>query len=199
MCVRNCLLTLQAAAAGGASGRGAVSAESCVLPLQLLMNLRRSITTLDICGEWGGDREATLEMSLGNVYVQGRAPQKRLSALQVYFPSCSLQLDAAQARAVRLQRLYYLLAATRWVIFIGFAARPEVVLACAFSTALAALLKLSTVLASVCNCTVANVTVRTCRICGGEAAAVVAMPVAPLQRVPPSSCSSAFAAPVSVR
>ncbi len=47
------------------------------------MNLRRSITTLDICGEWGGDREATLEMSLGSVYVQGRAPQKRLSALQV--------------------------------------------------------------------------------------------------------------------
>ena len=51
------------------------------------MNLRRSITTLDICGEWGGDREATLEMSLGDVYVQGRAPQKRLSALQV--PSAS--------------------------------------------------------------------------------------------------------------
>ena len=57
--------------------------EQSLAVAQLLMNLRRSITTLDICGEWGGEREATLEMSHGHVYVQGRAPQKRLSALQV--------------------------------------------------------------------------------------------------------------------
>ena len=74
----------------------------CRVP-QLLMNLRRSITTLDICGEWGGDREATLEMSLGDVYVQGRAPQKRLSALQVCHRSDRPLPDAAQAVGPRLQ------------------------------------------------------------------------------------------------
>ncbi|KAK9829283.1 hypothetical protein WJX72_004934 [[Myrmecia] bisecta] len=51
-----------------------------------LRNLRRSIATLDICGEWGTGRaesdEATLEVSTERVWMQGRAPQKRLSALQ---------------------------------------------------------------------------------------------------------------------
>lgn len=50
---------------------------------QLLLNLRQSVATLDICGEWGSNEEATLEMQSGAVYVQGRAPQNRLSALQV--------------------------------------------------------------------------------------------------------------------
>jgi hypothetical protein len=44
------------------------------------------VSTLQICGEWRADDEdATLEMSAGHVWVQGRAPQKRLTALQVRF------------------------------------------------------------------------------------------------------------------
>lgn len=59
-----------------------------VLVAQLLKNLRRSVATLQICGEWRAENEdATLEMSTQRVWVQGRAPQKRLSALQV----CSCQ------------------------------------------------------------------------------------------------------------
>lgn len=51
--------------------------------IQLLMNLRRSVTTLDVGGEWGqeGD-EATLQMETERLWMQGRAPQKRLSVLQ---------------------------------------------------------------------------------------------------------------------
>lgn len=54
--------------------------------IQLLKNLRRSVTTLDICGQWGekGD-EATLEMETKRVWMQGRAPQKRLSTLQDFW------------------------------------------------------------------------------------------------------------------
>ena len=41
------------------------------------------MATLQICGEWGsGNDDATLEMSTERVWVQGRAPQKRLTALQ---------------------------------------------------------------------------------------------------------------------
>ena len=41
------------------------------------------MTTLQICGEWGsGNDDATLEMSTERVWMQGRAPQKRLTALQ---------------------------------------------------------------------------------------------------------------------
>ena len=47
------------------------------------MNLRQSVATLQICGEWQGEKqEAMLEMSTERVWVQGRAPQKRLAALQ---------------------------------------------------------------------------------------------------------------------
>ena len=53
-------------------------------PVQLLKNLRQSVATLQICGEWGsGNDDATLEMSTDSVWMQGRAPQKRLTALQV--------------------------------------------------------------------------------------------------------------------
>ena len=51
--------------------------------MQLLKNLRRSIATLQICGEWGsGKDEATLQMSTERVWMQGRVPQKRLTTLQ---------------------------------------------------------------------------------------------------------------------
>jgi hypothetical protein len=54
--------------------------------VKLLRNLRHSVTTLQICGEWGEGQhetdEATLEMKTERVWMQGRAPQKRLSALQ---------------------------------------------------------------------------------------------------------------------
>lgn len=51
--------------------------------VQLLKNLRQSVATLQICGEWGSaNDDATLEMSTQRVWMQGRAPQKRLTALQ---------------------------------------------------------------------------------------------------------------------
>ena len=54
--------------------------------LQLLTNLRRSVATLDICGEWGtgskANDEAALEVKTDRVWMEGRAQQKRLSALQ---------------------------------------------------------------------------------------------------------------------
>ena len=55
--------------------------------LQLLKNLRQSVATLDICGEWGtGDSandEAALEVKSDRIWMEGRAQQRRLSALQV--------------------------------------------------------------------------------------------------------------------
>lgn len=55
--------------------------------LQLLKNLRRSVATLDVCGEWGtGDSandEAALEVRTDRIWMEGRAQQKRFSALQV--------------------------------------------------------------------------------------------------------------------
>ncbi|EIE22653.1 hypothetical protein COCSUDRAFT_66327 [Coccomyxa subellipsoidea C-169] len=52
--------------------------------VKLLKNLRRSVATLQICGEWRSenDEDAMLEMSTQRVWMQGRAPQKRLTALQ---------------------------------------------------------------------------------------------------------------------
>lgn len=51
--------------------------------VQLLKNLRQSVATLQICGEWGsGKDEATLQMSTERVWMQGRVPQKRLTTLQ---------------------------------------------------------------------------------------------------------------------
>ena len=56
---------------------------------QLLRNLRQSVATLQICGEWQGEKEeAMLEMATERVWVQGRAPQKRLAALQVRCRAC---------------------------------------------------------------------------------------------------------------
>lgn len=71
--------------------------------VKLLKNLRRSVTTLDICGEWGtGDRaddEAALEVKTDRVWMEGRAQQKRLSALQDFWShqdedGNEVQLDA---------------------------------------------------------------------------------------------------------
>ena len=55
--------------------------------LQLLKNLRHSIATLDILGEWGtgarSEDEAALELKTDRIWMEGRAQQKHLSALQV--------------------------------------------------------------------------------------------------------------------
>ena len=71
-----------------------VCCQSVKCMLQLLKNLRRSVTTLDICGEWGtGDSandEAALEVKTDRVWMEGRAQQKRLSALQVSLPASAL-------------------------------------------------------------------------------------------------------------
>ena len=65
-----------------------LSAQHCMcLLLQLLKNLRRSIATLDILGEWGtgarSEDEAALELKTDRIWMEGRAQQKHLSALQV--------------------------------------------------------------------------------------------------------------------
>ena len=74
--------------------------------LQLLKNLRRSVATLDICGEWGtADDEAALEVKTDRVWMEGRAQQKRLSALQASFhfiSFCALQSGVwSQMRLIR--------------------------------------------------------------------------------------------------
>ena len=55
--------------------------------LQLLKNLQRSVATLDILGEWGtgarAEDEAALELKTDRIWMEGRAQQKHLSALQV--------------------------------------------------------------------------------------------------------------------
>ena len=51
--------------------------------VKLLRNLQRSVATLHVCGQWDSDSdEATLEMRTPLVWMQGRAPHKRLSVLQ---------------------------------------------------------------------------------------------------------------------
>ena len=42
---------------------------------RLLANLRESVATLHVCGDWdGASEDAALEMSTPRVWVQGRAP-----------------------------------------------------------------------------------------------------------------------------
>lgn len=57
-----------------------------IVPVQLLHSLRKSVATLQISGDWGAgngeDNDATLELSTDCIWMQGRAPQKRLSLLQ---------------------------------------------------------------------------------------------------------------------
>lgn len=71
--------------------------------VKLLKNLRRSVATLDICGEWGtgskANDEAALEVKTDRVWMEGRAQQKRLSALQDFWShqdehGNEVQLDA---------------------------------------------------------------------------------------------------------
>lgn len=52
--------------------------------IQVLQNLRQSVATLEVCGEWDqeGSAEATLEMSTPRIWMQGRAAQRQLSVLQ---------------------------------------------------------------------------------------------------------------------
>ena len=73
----------------GSHGRLADSrAHACA---QLLKNLRQSVATLQICGDWaqqGSGQDAVLEMATERVWVQGRASQKRLMALQVWPRTC---------------------------------------------------------------------------------------------------------------
>lgn len=63
--------------------------------IQLLRNLRQSVATLEVCGEWDKEdtAEATLEMSTPRIWMQGRAPQRRLSVLQRLWSSRSLGDD----------------------------------------------------------------------------------------------------------
>ena len=55
--------------------------------LQLLRNLKHSVATLQVSGEWGtGSQErdeATLEVHTDRVWLQGHASQRRLARLQV--------------------------------------------------------------------------------------------------------------------
>lgn len=52
--------------------------------IRVLQNLRKSVATLEICGEWDqeGSAEATLEMSTPRIWMQGRAAHRQLTVLQ---------------------------------------------------------------------------------------------------------------------
>lgn len=75
------------------NGSYSVQGMSC---LQLLRNLRHSVTTLEILGEWGtgarSEDEAALELKTDRMWMEGRAQQKRLSALQVCFTAIVMLL-----------------------------------------------------------------------------------------------------------
>lgn len=75
------------AVAGGDGWSAAMTRDEYDDLVKLLLNLQKSVATLSVCGEWGGnsgnsDDEAALEMSSARVWVQGRAPAARLSSLQ---------------------------------------------------------------------------------------------------------------------
>ena len=73
------------AVAGGDGWSAAMTRDEYDDLVKLLANLQKSVATLSVCGEWGGDGggdEAALEMSSARVWVQGRAPAARLSSLQ---------------------------------------------------------------------------------------------------------------------
>lgn len=71
--------------------------------LQLLRNLRHSVATLEILGEWGtgarAEDEAALELKTDRIWMEGRAQQKRLSALQVRPCSCHDTHETQEGRA----------------------------------------------------------------------------------------------------
>lgn len=74
---------------GTVSRRAATKVPSCTVKpgcparAQLLRNLREGVQTLHVCGDWAVTDDAVLDMSTDRVWVQGRAPRKRISALQV--------------------------------------------------------------------------------------------------------------------
>lgn len=70
-----------------------------------MKNLRQSVATLQICGEWGSaNDDATLEMSTDRVWMQGRAPQKRLTALQASKALSTSASGRAQTKAALVLR-----------------------------------------------------------------------------------------------
>ena len=70
-----------------------------------MKNLRQSVATLQICGEWGSaNDDATLEMSTDRVWMQGRAPQKRLTALQASQALSTSASGRAQTKAALVLR-----------------------------------------------------------------------------------------------
>jgi hypothetical protein len=74
---------------------------------QLVRKLRQSVATLQVCGDWSEGQDATLEMATERVWVQGRASQKRLIALQACpfrTPThCPVRLIALQVCPFRTQ------------------------------------------------------------------------------------------------
>eukprot|EP00803_Ostreobium_quekettii_P005045 evm.model.scf_116.7 EVM.evm.TU.scf_116.7 scf_116:65647-71826(+) len=68
---------------GGPGWTLCLAREEFVDFIKLLKNLQRSVATLNVCGSWHSDsEESTLEMRSRRVWIQGRAPNKRLSVLQ---------------------------------------------------------------------------------------------------------------------
>ena len=72
-----------AAVVGGDGWSAALTRDEYDDLTRLLANLRESVATLHVCGDWdGASEDAALEMSTPRVWVQGRAPAERLGSLQ---------------------------------------------------------------------------------------------------------------------
>eukprot|EP00803_Ostreobium_quekettii_P010637 evm.model.scf_78.6 EVM.evm.TU.scf_78.6 scf_78:112625-113491(-) len=68
---------------GGDAWSMCLSREEFADFVRQLRNLRRSVATLSVCGSWdGGGGESTLEVRGARVWMQGRAPNRRLSMLR---------------------------------------------------------------------------------------------------------------------
>ena len=105
------------AVAGGDGWSAAMTRDEYDDLVKLLANLQKSVATLSVCGEWGGDNgkgnsgddEAALEMSSARVWVQGRAPAARLSSLQAAWAATAEAKAAAPSSPLAAFELRFIL------------------------------------------------------------------------------------------
>ena len=100
--------------------RLAILTTSSILNLNrvsIIVSAKKSVATLSVCGEWGGDNgkgnsgddEAALEMSSARVWVQGRAPAARLSSLQAAWAATAEAKAAAPSSPLAAFELRFIL------------------------------------------------------------------------------------------